>query len=649
MFLNFLTIIIIFFINPTFALEFPNQDEIVKVEIIPSKGIFNENGVFYFGIKFDLKDGWKTYWKNPGDAGAPLNISWEDNIHKPNDIEILYPFPKKFIDKGVTTIGYDSQVVFPVKINSNGQKKINRKIQLDYLICKDICIPYSETRILNIDFNKKRDSLIFSKSLRTVPEKNQNYFTISYNNISKEKLKIIIDGYEKLDSLNVYGYSDETNIKIEKLENSFEVFLDDDAANLTRPILFSISDGENFEEVSLAIKKEQRLLYFILLALAGGFILNFMPCVLPVLSLKLYSFLKIPKDNFKNIRINCFFIIAGIVASFLVLASLVILLKSIGESVGWGFQFQNRYFLFFILIIIMLFSLNLLGFFEIFLSQRLLNKINTSLGADNHSSQFFSGAFATLLATPCSAPFLGTAIGFSMGASTLEILLIFLSIALGFSLPYLFFIIIPKIITFFPKPGKWMENLRFFLGLLLLFSFIWLVNLFNVNHTLILVLTTMILVFAYLRRKTKFVMFLSILFLLTNILILSDRLFVDRKDIKWEEFREESLLRYIEDNRIVLIDVTADWCVTCNFNKVTTLNSKTLAEFFIKYKVVTIRADWTNKDKKILDFINQYGRYGIPVNLIYGPKNKEGILLPEILSKDIVISELLKVGVNNDN
>ena len=253
------------------------------------------------------------------------------------------------------------------------------------------------------------------------------------------------------------------------------------------------------------------------------------------------------------------------------------------------------------------------------------------------------------MATPCSAPFLGTAIGFSMGASTLEILLIFLSIALGFSLPYLFFIIIPKIITFFPKPGKWMENLRFFLGLLLLFSFIWLVNLFNVNHTLILVLTTMILVFAYLRRKTKFVMFLSILFLLTNILILSDRLFVDRKDIKWEEFREESLLRYIEDNRIVLIDVTADWCVTCNFNKVTTLNSKTLAEFFIKYKVVTIRADWTNKDKKILDFINQYGRYGIPVNLIYGPKNKEGILLPEILSKDIVISELLKVGVNNDN
>ncbi len=649
MFLNFFTIIIIFLFNPTFALEFPNQDEIVKVEIIPSKGIFYENEEFYFGIKFDLKDGWKTYWKNPGDAGAPLNISWEDNIHQPNDIEILYPFPKKFIDKGVTTIGYDSQVIFPVKINSNGQKKINRKIQLDYLICKDICIPYSETRILNIDFNKKSDSLVFSKSLKTVPEINQNYFTISYNNISKDKFKITIDDFEKLDSFNIYGYSDETNIKIKKFENSFEVSLDDDVANLTKPILFSISDGENFEEVSLFIKKKQRLLYFVLLALVGGFILNFMPCVLPVLSLKLYSFLKIPKDHFKNIRINCIFIIGGIVTSFLVLASLVILLKSMGESVGWGFQFQNRYFLFFILIIIMLFSLNLLGFFEIFLSQRLLNKINTSLGVDNHSSQFFSGAFATLLATPCSAPFLGTAIGFSMGASTLEILVIFLSIAVGFSLPYLFFIIIPKIITFFPKPGKWMENLRFFLGLLLLFSFIWLVNLFNVNHALTFVFTTLIVFFAYLRKKTKFVMFLSILFLLTNILIFSERLFVDRKDIKWEEFTEESLLRYIEDNRIILIDVTADWCITCNFNKVTTLNSKTLEEFFIKHKVVTIRADWTNKDKKILDFINQYGRYGIPVNLIYGPKNKEGILLPEILSKDIVVEGILKVGVNNDN
>ncbi len=648
MFLNFLTIIIIFLVNSTFALEFPNQDEVAKVEIIPSKGIFYENEEFYFGIKFDLKDGWKTYWKNPGDAGAPLDISWKDNTHKPNDIEILFPFPEKFIDKGVTTIGYDSQVIFPVKINSNGQRKINRKIQLDYLICKDICIPYSETRILDIDFDKKSDSLIFNESLKTVPEEKQNYFTISYDKISKEKLKLIIDDYKKLDSINIYGYSDETNIKIEKSENSFEVFLDDDVANLTKPILFSISDGENFEEISLVVKNKKNIIYFIFLAFVGGFILNFMPCVLPVLSLKLYSFLKIPKDHFKNIRINCIFIITGIMTSFLVLACLVIILKSMGENIGWGFQFQNRYFLFFILIIIMFFSLNLLGFFEIFLSQRLLNKITTSLGVENHSSQFFSGAFATLLATPCSAPFLGTAIGFSMAASILEILVIFLSIAFGFSLPYFLFIIIPRIITFFPKPGKWMENLRFLLGLLLLFSFIWLVNLFNVDHTLTLVFTTLIVFIVFLRNKTKFVMFFSILFFLINILILSDRLFADRKDIEWEEFREESLSRYIENNRVILVDVTADWCVTCHFNKATTLNSKQLAEFFIKHEVITIRADWTNKDKKILDFINQYGRYGIPVNLIYGPKNKDGILLPEILSKDIVINELLKVGIHND-
>ena len=209
-------------------------------------------------------------------------------------------------------------------------------------------------------------------------------------------------------------------------------------------------------------------------------------------------------------------------------------------------------------------------------------------------------------------------------------------------------IIFPRVITFFPKPGRWMENLRFFLGLLLLFSSIWLLNLFNVNQTLILVLTTIIVFFSYLRNKTKFVMFSSILFLLTNVLILSDGLFIDRKDIEWKEFREESLLQYIENKRVVLIDVTADWCITCHFNKVTTLNSKILAEYLNKYNVITIRADWTNKDKEILDFINKYGRYGIPVNIIYGPKNKEGILLPEILSKDIVINGLLNVGVNND-
>ncbi len=649
MFFNFFfTTIIILLANFTFALEFPNQKEAVKVEIIPSKGIFYENNEFYFGIRFDLKDGWKTYWKNPGDAGAPLNISWKDNTSNSNDLEVLFPFPQKFIDKGVTTIGYDSEVIFPVKINSKGFKKINRKIKLDYLICKDVCIPYSETRILNFDFSKKIDSLSFSNSLKTVPEVNKNYFKISHDNISKDKLQIIIDGYENLDSVEMYGYSDEIDIKIKKLENSFEISLDDEVKNISKPILLSVSDGQRFEDVSIVIKKKHNLLYYVLLAFAGGLILNLMPCVLPVLSLKLYSFIKIPKENMKNIRMNCLFIIAGIVFSFLVLASVVIALKSMGETVGWGFHFQNSYFLVFILIIIMLFSLNLLGFFEIFLSNRLLNTINKNLGAKKYSSQFFSGAFATLLATPCSAPFLGTAIGFSMGSSILEILVIFCSIAFGFSLPYLCFIIFPKIITFFPKPGKWMENLRFFLGLLLLFSFIWLVNLFNINQTLILVLTTTIVFFAYFKNKNKFVMFLSVFFLLINISIFYKSSFFDRNDTEWKEFNEESLSKYIKNDRIVFVDVTADWCVTCHFNKVTTLNSKIVTEYFVEHNVITVRADWTNKDKEILDFINRYERYGIPVNIVYGPKNKEGILLPEILSKDIVINGLLNVGVNND-
>ena len=280
--------------------------------------------------------------------------------------------------------------------------------------------------------------------------------------------------------------------------------------------------------------------------------------------------------------------------------------------------------------------------------QNIQNKVDNFLSSKSESSQYFSGVFATLLATPCSAPFLGTAVGFSMGSSNINILLIFLSISLGFSFPYLIFIVMPQIIKVFPKPGKWMENFRYILGLMLLSSFIWIINLLKINHYAVFIFILVILLFSYFKIKSKFTLISSIIFLISNIYIFSDLFASKKRGIVWENYNQESLKNYLEDNRTILVDVTAEWCVTCKFNKLTTLNTNTIIDFISENNIVALKADWTERDNDILNFIKNYNKFGIPVNIIYGPKNKEGILLPEIISKDIVINELLKAGINEN-
>ena len=322
---------------------------------------------------------------------------------------------------------------------------------------------------------------------------------------------------------------------------------------------------------------------------------------------------------------------------------LIIFFKSIGTQVGWGFQFQNVYFLFTITIIILIFALNLLGFFEILLPHSLLNKLNKITSSNNNGGYFLSGMFATLMATPCSAPFLGTAIGFSAITSNQNIFFIFSFIALGFSLPYFLILLKPTFLKFIPTPGEWMLNFKFFLGLILLITSSWLMSLLRVpdiiNLLIFLAIITLSLIFF---KNTKRIFFSFIFTILFLIFIISP---FENKSSKfeWMEFDKMTLNKLIQDNKIVLLDFTADWCITCQLNKKTTLENSKLQSFFNKENVLLMRGDWTKRDEKILNFIKSYDRLGIPVNIIYGPNNKKGVILPEILTKKIVIDNINKV------
>ena len=354
------------------------------------------------------------------------------------------------------------------------------------------------------------------------------------------------------------------------------------------------------------------------------------------------SMIKLKENKFWETKKLSLFVVLGIVTSFSFLAIILIIFKTFGVYVGWGFHFQNFYFLIFISTLMLLFSLNLLGFFEIILPQRFTNYLATIEKKNTEKEYFFSGMFATLMATPCSAPFLGTAIGFSSLTTNFNILLIFLSISFGFALPYFFLIFKPKFIDLIPKPGKWMENLKIFLGVLLLATFSWLLNVIGINYVLNIIIFFTILLLSFLINKSInrliLVGIISLSIFATILLVPKDK-----GKIEWENFNETLLDEYLDKGDLIFLDFTADWCITCQVNKFTTLENKKVKRYFLENNVKLLRADWTNKDDKILEFIKKYERFGVPLNIIYSRKMTEGYILPEILSKTIVINNLDRI------
>ena len=652
MFILFFTLFFLSLLTDAKAEENFNQHS--SLEIIPKDYLLNDKNYFYFGVKIILEEGWKTYWKNPGEAGAPMSIDFNDNsgiLEK----EILFPFPKRFTDYEIETIGYENEIIFPIRLKlDENKKKITSKINLQYLVCKDICIPISIEKNLNHSLDKSSKDIkksILYNYLEKVPRQNINYFSIKeLKKISDKKISFKIDDLN-FDKINVFAFSNLSTLSTKTFSNnnlSFIEVITDDNFNENEAIDLVLSDGQKIEEIKINISdfklgKETKIFYFLLLALLGGIILNFMPCVLPVLSLKMISLLNVSNESQFLIKKNILSVISGIFFSFISLSILIIFFKSIGTQVGWGFQFQNVYFLFTITIIILIFALNLLGFFEILLPHSLLNKLNKITSSNNNGGYFLSGMFATLMATPCSAPFLGTAIGFSAITSNQNIFFIFSFIALGFSLPYFLILLKPTFLKFIPTPGEWMLNFKFFLGLILLITSSWLMSLLRVpdiiNLLIFLAIITLSLIFF---KNTKRIFFSFIFTILFLIFIISP---FENKSSKfeWMEFDKMTLNKLIQDNKIVLLDFTADWCITCQLNKKTTLENSKLQSFFNKENVLLMRGDWTKRDEKILNFIKSYDRLGIPVNIIYGPNNKEGVILPEILTKKIVIDNINKV------
>lgn len=614
----------------------------------------------YIGIKFELDKNWHTYWKNPGDSGGPLEIVWE----LPNQFKldkINWPKPELIPYPPLMTYGYNNEVIFPFKVSQyelNTNEEIG--VSVDFLICADVCIPekaYIKTSIADIPLDNKLDFFIEQVPNVTLP-------TEAY--ISGNTLKLKFSKTDKsIDQ--VYFYSDVENVvehsavqKLTEEEHNYSLKIQlFDSSKLSEISGVIVIDGKPFEVKSTVMNTpeielfdELTLLQAVIFAFIGGLILNLMPCVFPVISLKVLSFVSMGGESLSRIRLHSLSFAVGVVVTFLTIAFAIILLKQSGSILGWGFQLQSPVMVSILALIMFIIGLVLLMDINIGTSlTRLGSKADMN---PNYMNSFSTGVLAVIVASPCTAPFMGAAIGYAILQPAIITLPVFLSLALGFAFPYLLLTAKPGLISSIPKPGKWMETLKEFFAFPMFATSLWLLWVFSIQvdsdqliSLLICFFAVSIFMWIYKSFTNQFIFFgsflLTILFLFTQINNFSSSQEIssrlnDSLDSWYFGIEEE----YQELQQAYFINYTAAWCITCQANDKVALSRMKVKEFMAANDIKYVVADWTNKDKNILDALNIYGRSGVPLYVYWKPGMEKPQILPAILTEKIVLDALKK-------
>lgn len=653
------------------------------------------------GLEFELQPGWKIYWRTPGDAGLPPIPDWSESDNVAT-VTMDWPVPERFEIFDIGTLGYEGRVVFPLTVTPETPgAPITLRGGIDYLACSDICIPGRATLSLHLPAGVSGSGAqahLIDRYAASVPVTDAALAGLS---VTAAAIRMDADRGLLVDiAVRALGGALSTpDIFVEGPGGAYFDLPDTavspdgrnavltvaaprhlDMASLTgEGLTVTVVDGARSLETGVAPIEGPALsvasatnpaegmsggrsIWAILgLALIGGFILNLMPCVLPVLSLKLMSVVSKSGKEAGSIRAGFLASSAGILVSFLALAGAAIAVKQAGLSVGWGIQFQQPVFLALMVALLTLFACNLLGLFEFRLPGFLGNRLGAPTAPGARPSlfgDFLTGAFATLLATPCSAPFLGTAVGFALAAGAGEIVAVFAALGLGLALPYLLIAVFPGLVKFLPKPGKWMRILRWILALALIGTALWVLTVISTTlgtqgalsvgalaAVAAAVLATRRLEGSRLGRAAWPVSaVLAVVTVLSPLAITPtevtrDTLSAeDANGIRWERFEEARISSLVAKGKTVFVDVTADWCVTCQFNKRAVLDVGVIAGWLASDDVVAMRADWTRPDPMIADYLARHGRYGIPFNIVYGPSAPTGVALPELLTSGAVES-----------
>lgn len=663
-----------------------------QIRLISEKNKIDKNDEMRFAIHFATPDNIRIlaqqYQEYPK---IKLDFSKSENI---KSCDSFRPFPERTLFNDGDLITYPNNFAFPIicKIDDinkparlkadirfsscnadkkcqthNGSVSLNMENGLSFSTPSSNFItqsfnflPYAYEKDLklkdvSIETNKDIPSGQTLRIIADLPQKGARpeVFAETADNISFSRPRIAIDGHTMTARLDVL--TPDAN-----LENTeAEILIKTDSYDSYR-LLRTINSASVFDILAGKLS-----LGMILLAILGGFILNFMPCVFPVLSIKLLSLTKFGGLNTKQIKANLGISVLGIFTAFIIMSGILALLKAGGHMLGWGMQFQNPYFITAMIFVILLFIAQLNGLFylKIPFSDKLAAQTNSKF------INFFSGVLIVIMATPCTAPYLGTTIGFALAGNTYDIFAILLSVALGLSLPYLLLLVLPDLSVLIPHPGPWMHKLNKIMLFMLFLTLIWLycILLAQSSWTNLLwviafgILFYMIIYLAYHTRlqlettplddDVKHIVpkMLATVYAALLMLFFGSALYMTsggfEKNRQQNQTQQQTAINYsliqksINDGHNVIVNVGADWCLTCSYNNVVIFDNPAIQNLIDQYGIKFINIDWTGYNREILEFMSRYGRRGLPFYILYNKNIPDGIVLPEVLS----IMELEKI------
>ncbi|REL32962.1 thiol:disulfide interchange protein [Rhodohalobacter sp. SW132] len=690
----------------------PVQTDNAEVELISENLTIKPGEPFWIGVRMDLRDGWYVYYRNPGDSGMPLMAEWmHENDFQIGDIQWPYPL---WIDvgAGLASYGYYGDVLFMMEATAPPDLEPGTeymlKAEADYLICEKVCIPeYVEIELTlgvtgdEVEYNEewlswfadtrsklpveldywtadayvsddgKEITLELTTDAFELPEYSEViYFANEEGEIENaSKPEFRQDGQKVILTMQKSGYKSEDVTRVWGLVYNADGW-DDSGEIKAITVDADLAGGEELlsadtSESPLAVFSS-RFLIILGFAFTGGLILNLMPCVFPILSIKVMNFMQMSGHNPGEVKKHGFVFGAGVILSFLVLAGLLLLLRAGGQELGWGFQLQTPAFIAFMTFLMFGLGLSLMGVFEI--GNSLINVAGKAGTGEGLRGSFFSGILATILATPCTAPFMGTALGVAITLPASTALMIFATLGIGMAAPYVLLSSFPALMKYLPKPGAWMETFKQAMAFPLFATAIWLIWVFGQQAgvdgltKLLVGLLFLSLGIWIIHRWNRYKISgrtrvisrsIATLFIVGGFLFSAsseaitfdgESASVDGYGIEWEPFSNRLVEEYRDDGRNVFIDFTAAWCITCKANERIIFSSNRVKERFEELDFVMVKADWTNRNPEITRALESFGRNGVPLYVVYSEEIDEPMILPELLTPGIVLDALDRVS-----
>jgi thiol:disulfide interchange protein DsbD len=594
----------------------------IKASLISETRGFSPGQALTVALRLEQGPGWHTYWRDPGDAGLATEVTWT----LPAGVKVgplLWPKPHVFKDPGgLVGYGYLDQALILARVSVPKDfkgERLSLKAQANWLACSDVCIPGNagvSLVLARLDPNPASSSAPFIDAVRP-------------------SLGLLPEGYKG----PVAPQPQETRVTDGQL-GGFE-------QPAPAPAAAPAAAGPS-------------LLGIVLLALLGGLLLNLMPCVLPVLSLKALSFVEQARESRAQGLALAGAFTAGVLACFWALAGVVLALKQGGAAVGWGFQFQEPAFVLGMAALVLAFSLNLFGVFEIWLPGGAMQGLSQASKKQGLAGAFGHGLVMTLLATPCTAPFLGTALGFAFAAPAYVLVLVFTAVGLGLALPYGLLAALPSSHAWLPKPGAWMLRFKEFMGFLLMATVVWLLWLLGKQVgvdaqawglTWLLLVALGAWAWGHLgspihsnaRRRGAALALVALLGFSGAWIwpkVLRGEAGAQRADGgAWAVWDDAQVQALHAAGKPVFVDFGAEWCWTCKVNERGSLADDAVLKAFADRGVALFKADWTRRDPAITAALQSHGRSGVPMYVYYAP-GQDPVVLPELLTPGTVLKAI---------